>query len=136
VLLAHCFATLCMVGIIWFVQIVHYPLFVSIDGRCFATYESEHQRKTTQIVAPLMLLELTSAVLLFAIASTLLAIVGIVLLGVVWWSTFAVQVPYHQRLVREFDATIVRRLVFSNWLRTIAWTARGILSLVLLILAR
>jgi hypothetical protein len=32
-LLAHAAATLFMVGVIWFVQLVHYPLFAASAGR-------------------------------------------------------------------------------------------------------
>ncbi|MEM9735245.1 MAG: hypothetical protein AAF908_01395, partial [Pseudomonadota bacterium] len=51
-----------------------------------------------------------------------------VLLGLVWASTFFVQVPLHGKLERGHDATLVRRLVMTNWLRTFLWTARGVLA--------
>ena len=53
------------------------------------------------------------------------AVAGIVLLGVVWLSTWGIQVPCHARLSRGFDARTHRRLVRSNWIRTICWTVRG-----------
>jgi hypothetical protein len=40
----------------------------------------------------------------------------------------------HRRLERGFDADAHRRLVLGNWVRTVAWTARGVI--LLLILAR
>jgi hypothetical protein len=59
-------------------------------------------------------------------------VVGICLLAVIWLSTFFAQVPLHARLAKGFDAVTHRRLVLSNWLRTAAWTGRGILALVML----
>jgi len=42
-------------------------------------------------------------------------------------STALVQVPLHSRLAREHDREVARRLVTSNWVRTIAWTLRGLI---------
>ena len=53
--LAHVAATLVMVGVIWFVQIVHYPLFSQVSEAAFNLYEAQHTRLTTYVVAPAML---------------------------------------------------------------------------------
>ena len=131
-LLVHLATTLAMVGLIWFVQIVHYPLFGLVGWDCFANYERSHQRRTTSIVAPLMLTEATTAILLVlfrpAGTSAAVALFGVLLIGVVWASTFFWQVPAHQRLLETFDASTHQRLVRSNWVRTIAWTARGTIA--------
>ena len=50
-----------MTGLIWFVQIVHYPLFLRVGADAFRTFSAEHQRRTTRVVAPLMLLEIATA---------------------------------------------------------------------------
>ena len=55
--------------------------------------------------------------------------ISLCLLAVVWISTFAVQVPLHRRLAEGYDAARHRRLVLSNWIRTLAWTARAVLVL-------
>lgn len=51
------------------------------------------------------------------------------LLLVVWGSTGLLQVPAHDALFVGFSPAVHRRLVNSNWLRTIAWTARAGLCL-------
>ena len=135
-LLAHAAATLAMGGVIWFVQVVHYPLFAAVgDGR-FADYERAHRRLTTWVVAPLMLVELVTAVALplwpAAARPGWVPWLGLTLLAVVWLSTFLVQVPLHERLSRGFDPAAHRHLVRTNWLRTAAWTARGALALFML----
>ena len=63
-LLIQTAATLAMVGLIWFVQIVHYLLYAQVGRTEFRRYEMDHQRLTTLVVAPLMLCELVTAVLL------------------------------------------------------------------------
>ncbi|MBI1338452.1 MAG: hypothetical protein GC164_16035 [Phycisphaera sp.] len=122
-----------MVGLIWFVQIVHYPLFARVGGDVFAVYEWHHTRQTTWVVAPLMLTELVSAVAIVlwpprAVAPSL-AWSGLVLLAVIWLSTALLQVPCHRKLERGFDPRVARRLVSSNWVRTVAWSLRGLVAL-------
>jgi len=51
------------------------------------------------------------------------------LLAAIWVSTFALQGPYHHRLTRAFDPFTHRSLVKTNWIRTAAWTIRGIILL-------
>ena len=63
-LLANLASTWGMVGLIWFVQIVHYPLFAKVGEPNFATYEEIHQRLTTLVVLPLMFTELLTAAFL------------------------------------------------------------------------
>lgn len=131
--LAHAVSTGLMAGLVWFVQVVHYPLFASVGEEKFKAYAAAHQSRTTLIVAPLMLIEAASAIGLLLMWPTdagprTLAIVSAALLAVVWASTFGVQVPLHTRLARGFDATIHRRLVATNWLRTLAWSARAVIA--------
>ena len=132
-LLLHLAATLTMVGVIWFVQIVHYPLFAQVGRDEFRRYEMDHQRLTAWVVGPLMLTELVSAILLVwweptGISTTFLWI-GLALLLSVWAVTYTVQVPQHASLILSYDGAVQRRLVLGNWYRTFAWSARGLLVL-------
>jgi hypothetical protein len=135
VFLAHLGATLAMVGLIWFVQIVHYPLFARVGGDVFAAYEADHARLTSWVVIPFMLIEAGAALFLLwqppAGVPMVLLWVGAGLLALVWLSTFLLQVPAHDRLHRGFDADVHRWLVMTNWIRTVAWSARGVIALVL-----
>jgi hypothetical protein len=130
-LLLQTAATLAMAGLIWFVQVVHYPLFGQVGREVFADYEKTHQSRTTLVVAPLMLLEATTAVLLLwlgpAGVAAWAALAGVLLVGLVWASTFLWQVPAHAKLEVSFNETTHRWLVRSNWVRTAGWTARGVL---------
>lgn len=125
-----------MLGVIWFVQIVHYPLFREVPAEDFVSYESWHRTKTSLLVAPLMLVELGTAFLLVGMrpegfSFTWLLVNGI-LLGLIWASTFFIQVPLHGALSEAFSFENIRKLVNSNWIRTILWTARGAILLGLL----
>jgi hypothetical protein len=125
---AHAGATLFMTGVIWFVQVVHYPLFARTGVVGFADYERDHARRTGWVVGPAMTLELLLALALAA-RGGMAAWAGLALLAVIWLSTALVQVPLHRRLQGGFDAAAHRRLVRTNWLRTAAWTLRAALAL-------
>jgi hypothetical protein len=136
VLLLHAGATLFMVGVIWFVQIVHYPLFGNVGREGFAAYSQAHSRLTGLVVGPPMLLEAATAVALVVRTPQgvpfALPFVGLLLLVVVWLSTALLQSPQHGILGAGFVAASHRYLVASNWLRTVLWTARGVLVLLMI----
>jgi len=134
---AHAGMTWFMVGLIWFVQIVHYPLMGKVSASGFPEYSAGHQRRTTWIVAPAMIAEAGCAIVLAWFpqgysADSPVQWVGLGLLVLVWTSTFAIQVPLHSRLSTDFDENVWRRLVNTNWVRTIGWTGRGITALLML----
>jgi hypothetical protein len=127
-LLVHGCATLMMAGLIWFVQLVHYPLFARVGAAAFPRYEVLHAQRTTWIVAPLMLTEAATAALLLGVAldepTAILHVANVVLLLVIWLSTALLQMPCHRQLSISFDAAVVRKLVLTNWIRTAAWSLR------------
>jgi hypothetical protein len=135
VLLAHAAATLIMVGAIWVVQRVHYPLFTYVDAARWRAFHAEHGSRITPVVGPTMVIELvTSALLSLAWPgrAPVITHVGFGLALVTWIATALVAVPIHHRLGTGFDASLARRLVVTNWIRTLAWTARGGVALWLL----
>jgi hypothetical protein len=136
-LLTHAFATTLMTGLIWFVQVVHYPLMRRVGEPGFVPYALEHQRRTGWVVGPLMLAELTTAVLLVVFAADLGVAPwwtwgALAVLVVVWGSTAFLQVPMHRRLGRRFDLDDCRRLVRTNWIRTIGWSLRAAFALLVI----
>ena len=128
-------STLSMFGIIWFVQIVHYPLFAEIVPSYFVRYETAYAHRMGYIAGPLMLAELLSTALLLVpslrpgIIPPAQAWLGIGLVGLLWASTVLIQVPLHDRLHTAYSLDTIGRLVRGNWIRTLAWTARAALVL-------
>lgn len=127
----HLVVTWALVGLIWTVQLVHYPLLAFVGREGFVAYAARHSRVITPLVGPLMLLELGSAVWLalrpppgvpWAVWGA-----GLALTLVIWASTAFVQVPLHRAFASGFSADTVSRLVRTNWIRTLAWSARGLL---------
>jgi len=131
-LIANAATSLFLTGLIWFVQIVHYPLFAATGDAYFAAYAAEHARRTTAVVALPMLVELGSALGIVAFHPAPVSLAGAALVVLIWISTAALQVPCHNQLRQGFDAACHRRLVSSNWIRTLAWTLRSCIAVYLL----
>ncbi len=131
-LTSHLLATAAMVGLIWFVQVVHYPLFAAVGSGGFAQYEQLHQRRTSFVVGPLMAIEGGTAVWLALVpphgVARLWPLLGLAGLGVIHASTVMLQVPQHNALAGGYDPARVRRLVRTNWVRTVGWSIRGIIA--------
>ncbi|QDU65621.1 hypothetical protein [Engelhardtia mirabilis] len=135
-LVVHAAATWALFGLIWMVQLVHYPLYALVGAREFPAFEASHARRITPLVAPLMGLELVTGGLLAldppSAADALPLRVGFGLIVAIWLSTALLQIPCHARLERSFDPATHRLLVATNWLRTAAWTVRaGLVAVVL-----
>lgn len=132
VLIAHLASTWGMVGLIWMVQAVHYPLFLAVGQDDFVAYERAHTKRISYIVGPLMGVESLTALALLPLrpegVSLYLVLAGLVLLGVIHASTVLLQVPAHTKLSESYDRSVIERLVRSNWIRTVGWTLRGFLA--------
>jgi hypothetical protein len=129
-LIAHWACTLFMVGLIWFVQVVHYPLMAYVGREAFTLYSQLHQYWTTWVVAGPMLGEVfTLGMILYyrpeRISSPAFGFATLCLI-VVWISTAALQVPLHGKLLGGYDDGVIQKLVSTNWIRTLAWSLRGI----------
>src|SRR5436853_359172 len=102
VFLVNLGATLFMAGVIWFVQVVHYPLFARVSGDGFTRFAAGHVRRTTWVVAPVMLLEAaTAGVLAWRPPGAEwgeACWAGLALVALIWLSTALLQVPQHQVL--------------------------------------
>ncbi len=117
-----------MTGVIWCIQLVHYPSFHWINPRKFTSFVQFHGQRISIIVMPLMILELfTAGLFLFTIKSIPYVYLGLNLTSVllIWLSTFFLSVPCHHRLGQAYDKATIDRLIQTNWPRTIIWTLRS-----------
>jgi len=128
--------TIMMTGLIWFVQLVHYPLLSSVGIQSSSQYAREHVSRTAKLVGPLMLGEMLFTVLAVFVTGGLvwiLSLFGLFLLLAIWCSTFLIQVPCHTRLTSAFDPVTHRELTVTNWIRTLLWTSRSVLTIWMLV---
>lgn len=122
-------AALC--GLIWTIQLVHYPLFALVGEAQWTRYEAEHQRRITWLVLPLMSANVLLALALLGRGGDGAALANAVLAVGIFLGTGVVYAPLHGRLARGFAPERIALLVRLNWARTVAWTAQLGVALVL-----
>ena len=111
--------------LIWLIQIVHYPSFRYIDAAQFSDFHHHHTNMITLIVLPLMLCELMNVLWIsykVGFSSIFILLSAIVIL--IWLTTFLVSVPLHNQMVQFKNAVAIEKLISTNWVRTILWTAK------------
>lgn len=112
-------------GVIWVVQLVQYPSFHFIAAEQWKAFHKSHRVNITVIVMPLMLCELAlSAWLAGKNGFRLDYAVPLCMVLAIWVSTFLLQIPMHGKLEDTKDPQLIDRLVGSNWIRTILWSAK------------
>lgn len=133
-MLTHLALTWLMVGVIWIVQLVQYPLFKLVPPTSLPAFAQAHASGISLLVAPAMLLEVASGLALLWLVPKGLGLtfwlwVGMVLLAGIWLATALLSVPCHQQLAVGYDVNVIERLVATNWVRTLLWSLRGLLVL-------
>jgi hypothetical protein len=129
ILLIHLSTCLLMTGVIWIVQVVHYPTFRFINNsnnNNFNLFSSFHVKSIGSIVVPLMLVEAITATLLVIKYSSKAIYINFSLLIITWLFTFLVSMPLHKNLQKRHDFLAIEKLIKTNWSRTILWTIRCI----------
>lgn len=137
IVIAHLAATWLLVGVIWTIQLVHYPSFSSIATETYATFQDRHMRSMGQLIGLPWLVEGICVLALFAFApdtqTRVIATIGGLLEAVIIGVTIGWAIPAHTALTAGFDPVAHRTLLRWNWVRTIAWTARGVIAVVLVV---
>ena len=116
------------IGIMLFLQVVHYPLYKKIKEG-FVDYERSYMGRAALLIAPLMLVEAITAILLIGVAPggilTTLAGANLIVLLLIWLSTFLFQLNQHQKLSIRFSDKVLKGLIHRNWIRTLLWIIKG-----------
>lgn len=121
----HQFSVFAMTGIIWIIQLVHYPSFHYVAGSSWSEFHRAHTFWITPVVAPLMLVQLGSSFLLEGPNKWIFVSLSCLVFAV----TFLVSVPLHHRLEKSHDENIINKLIQTNWIRTLAWSVHSLLIL-------
>ena len=129
VLLGHLIFTSIMTGVIWVIQIVHYPSFHFIEKELYTAFQKFHMNKISIIVIPIMLAELITGMMLFLDKSSKspFLIVSFVILILIWLITGVFFSKAHNELMTGYQELVVNQLVVMNWIRTLLWTLRLLL---------
>lgn len=127
ILLVNLFSSFYLCGLIWTIQLVHYPSFHALDKVHFIEHMNFHKQRISLLVVPVMLLELATSIALvfYAELYSELHKTGLIIVILIWLSTFFVQVPLHNKLSMGYEEGIVTKLVKSNVIRTVLWTLKA-----------
>ena len=129
ILYIHLIFTSIMVGVIWVIQLVHYPSFHFIKPDIYTVFQKFHMEKISIIVMPMMIAELITVLLLLynEDSKNILIIISFILLIIIWGITAVFFSGVHNKLIAGYQETIVNNLVVMNWIRTLLWTMRLLL---------
>ncbi|MEX1218059.1 MAG: hypothetical protein WEA11_06040 [Acidimicrobiales bacterium] len=137
VLIAQVVGSVGMFGVIWTIQLVHYPLMRHVPATAFIEYERRHTKSITMVVGPLMAIEGLCVLAVFFARPAAIPIwsvwLGCALEALAIGTTALVSAPLHGRLEAGFDATLLNRLIRTNWMRTAAWTGRAAVAIFMLV---
>ena len=123
--LIHFLSTSLMVGVIWIIQLLHYPSFHFIDKANYSAFQDFHMNRVSYVVVPTMITELASgALVVLILPKFFLFNISILILAIIWIITFLFFTKLHQSLTFGYDEASVNKLVRLNWLRTTFWTVR------------
>lgn len=115
-----------MAGVIWLIQVVHYPLLGEVDQDSIVRVSVKHQTLITRVVAPAMVLEALATGYLFLLIprnALLPSIFAFLMLMLAVFVTAFKAVPLHSRIARG-ESHLIRELLRVNWVRTAAWTIK------------
>ena len=125
----HFLSTSLMVGIIWVIQLLHYPTFHFIKQSDYVEFQHFHMQRISFIVVPVMIIELLSGFMLVYYFRSNLLILCLIILLVIWLITFVFFTKLHQSLLGGYDKIIVDKLVQINWSRTVLWSLKLIIMI-------
>ena len=111
-----------LVSLVFMTQFITYPTFLHIDKDKFSEYHRKYVNNISFIVAPVMLIELLTLSLIAYFSSEFLIIKSLILLLVIWLTTFFIMIPSHNRISKSFNKKEIKSLINYNWIRTILWS--------------
>ena len=128
-LILHLIATSVMVGVIWVIQLVHYPSFHFVELKQYTTFQRFHMARISYVVIPAMLTELFTLILIVFSMDQIdtLVLASAILLIFIWLMTAVFFSGVHQKLTLGYEQPVVDKLVKLNWGRTLLWTLRLLL---------
>lgn len=111
-----------LVSLVFMTQFITYPTLLNIDKDKFSDYHRKYVNNISFIVAPVMLIELLTLFLIAYFSKDFLIIKSLILLLVIWLTTFFIMIPSHNRISKSFNIKEIKSLINYNWIRTILWS--------------
>jgi hypothetical protein len=132
-IVVHAAASMFMVGLIWTIHYVHYPLFAYVGESTYVSFQAAHVERIGRLLFVPWLTEGITLIGILALAFLgdrkawrVTAVINgasmaIVLVISGFWSA-----PAHAKLANGFDKSVHDQLMTANLIRTLAWTVCGV----------
>ena len=111
-------------SVILITQFITYPSFYNIDKETFIHHHKKYVDSISLIVAPIMLVELFSLIMIVYLTNDFTYIKCLIFLLCIWLITFIIIVPLHNKLSKRLDHIEIKRLINYNWIRTFLWLSK------------
>ena len=128
ILLFNVYITIFMFSVILMTQIVSYPLLKNVDNVTFVKYHTFYVSKIFIIVAPAMVFEFILSFYILYFFKSFDVIFNFLTIALIFLSTILIQVPIHEKLKHAKDNFLIQRLINTNWIRTILWGTKLVIS--------
>ena len=129
-LMIHIISTSIMVGVIWVMQLVHYPSFKYVNESDYIIFQKFHMSNISYIVFPAMFTELITGLLIFFSGEkSLFFVLSLICLFLIWVITGVLFTKFHNILQKGKDLKMIEKMIKANWTRTLLWTLRIIMIL-------
>jgi len=118
------FTTTYMFTVVVFVHFIQYPMLKNVPEQSRADYNKKYCDRSGFVIAPAMIFEAFSALMLALINPNFTSYFGLSLIIFIWLDTFLLSVPAHAKLCKSWDEKAYDKLMRSNLIRLIAWAIR------------
>jgi hypothetical protein len=119
-----------MCVVLWLVQLIIYPSFLRIEPSQLTAWHQAYTFRVSFIIVPLLFAQLGLATFAAITQRAALDLIVLALVLLCWTLTFFVSVPLHNKLAQgDLSETTRRRLIRTNWPRTILWTSIFVIGL-------
>ena len=139
--LVHVVATWFMVGLIWTIHFVHYPLFSFVGESEYRDYQAEHVERIGRVLlVPWAIEGACVTILLLTVLRGQYrrlappVVIGAGAMAVILGISAFFSAPAHGKLADGFDAAVHSDLMLADLFRTLAWTVRGAIAVWIVVL--
>lgn len=112
-----------IVTVVWLAQVIMYPSLVHIERDAFVSWHRKYSSRIAFFVIPLLCGQAIIVGIMVYNDASFLNVLSATVIFLCWVSTFGLSVPCHAKLQRSGkDISVIRRLVWTNLIRTILWS--------------
>jgi len=123
-----------LVVLIWMIQRIVYPSFLHYTAENLIIWHKEYTSRFSVIVIPLMIGQLGISIYQAIIVTNLYTVVSLVIVIIIWLSTFLQFVPIHATISKgQVNEKTLNSLVAKNWLRTFLWSLLFVMNFIVIV---